>query len=121
MQVGGLDAELDWSSVLSAGEQQRLAIARLLLASASWPGSISSSQTQHAHRARSGLDAASMQQPNADSAAGGHRQKGMDKGALGSDSNGVVLCGGGLSVAFMDESTSALDGPTEARMYALIR
>jgi len=31
-RVGGLDAELDWSKVLSLGEQQRLAFARLLLA-----------------------------------------------------------------------------------------
>ncbi len=30
-KVGGFDAELDWSSVLSIGEQQRLAFARLLL------------------------------------------------------------------------------------------
>ncbi|MCL1467471.1 ABC transporter ATP-binding protein/permease [Argonema galeatum] len=30
-KVGGFDAELDWSSVLSQGEQQRLAFARLLL------------------------------------------------------------------------------------------
>ncbi|KAI3591280.1 Efflux ABC transporter, permease/ATP-binding protein [Cupriavidus sp. U2] len=31
-RFGGLDAELDWSKVLSLGEQQRLAFARLLLA-----------------------------------------------------------------------------------------
>lgn len=30
-RVGGLDVELDWADVLSLGEQQRLAIARLLL------------------------------------------------------------------------------------------
>lgn len=30
-QVGGLDAELDWSHVLSSGEQQRVAFLRLLL------------------------------------------------------------------------------------------
>jgi putative ATP-binding cassette transporter len=30
-RVGGFDAELDWSTVLSLGEQQRLAFARLLL------------------------------------------------------------------------------------------
>ena len=30
-QSGGLDAELDWEDVLSVGEQQRLAIARVLL------------------------------------------------------------------------------------------
>src|SRR5581483_2905936 len=30
-QVGGLDAEVDWSNVLSVGEQQRLAFARVLL------------------------------------------------------------------------------------------
>ncbi len=30
-RVGGLDAELDWADVLSLGEQQRLAFARLLL------------------------------------------------------------------------------------------
>lgn len=30
-RVGGLDAELDWPKVLSVGEQQRLAFARLLL------------------------------------------------------------------------------------------
>lgn len=30
-KVGGFDAELDWSSILSIGEQQRLAFARLLL------------------------------------------------------------------------------------------
>jgi vitamin B12/bleomycin/antimicrobial peptide transport system ATP-binding/permease protein len=30
-KVGGFDSELDWSSVLSIGEQQRLAFARLLL------------------------------------------------------------------------------------------
>jgi putative ATP-binding cassette transporter len=32
-RVGGLDAEHDWSSILSRGEQQQLAFARLLLAS----------------------------------------------------------------------------------------
>lgn len=32
-RVGGFDAELDWSTVLSLGEQQRLAFARLLLTS----------------------------------------------------------------------------------------
>lgn len=32
-RVGGFDAELDWSNILSLGEQQRLAFARLLLAS----------------------------------------------------------------------------------------
>ncbi|WER48797.1 ABC transporter ATP-binding protein/permease [Cupriavidus sp. WKF15] len=31
-RLGGLDAELDWGKVLSLGEQQRLAFARLLLA-----------------------------------------------------------------------------------------
>lgn len=31
-RFGGLDAELDWGKVLSVGEQQRLAIARVLLA-----------------------------------------------------------------------------------------
>lgn len=30
-RVGGFDAELDWANVLSLGEQQRLAIARLLI------------------------------------------------------------------------------------------
>jgi putative ATP-binding cassette transporter len=30
-KAGGLDSELDWSHVLSLGEQQRLAFARLLL------------------------------------------------------------------------------------------
>jgi len=30
-RVGGLDVELDWASILSLGEQQRLAFARLLL------------------------------------------------------------------------------------------
>jgi putative ATP-binding cassette transporter len=30
-RVGGLDAELDWADILSLGEQQRLAFARLLL------------------------------------------------------------------------------------------
>jgi putative ATP-binding cassette transporter len=30
-RVGGLDAELDWADVLSLGEQQRLAFARLLI------------------------------------------------------------------------------------------
>ena len=30
-QFGGLDAELNWADVLSGGEQQRLAFARLLL------------------------------------------------------------------------------------------
>ncbi|BAY50530.1 ABC transporter ATP-binding protein (plasmid) [Scytonema sp. HK-05] len=30
-RVGGLDAELDWANILSLGEQQRLAFARLLL------------------------------------------------------------------------------------------
>lgn len=30
-RVGGFDAELDWQNVLSTGEQQRLALARLLL------------------------------------------------------------------------------------------
>jgi putative ATP-binding cassette transporter len=29
--VGGLDVELDWADVLSLGEQQRLAFARLLI------------------------------------------------------------------------------------------
>lgn len=32
MQVGGLDVELDWSSVLSVGEQQRVAALRVLAA-----------------------------------------------------------------------------------------
>lgn len=32
-RVGGFDSELDWSNILSLGEQQRLAFARLLLAS----------------------------------------------------------------------------------------
>ena len=32
-RVGGFDTELDWSNILSLGEQQRLAFARLLLAS----------------------------------------------------------------------------------------
>ncbi len=32
-RVGGLDVELDWSTLLSVGEQQRVALARLLLAS----------------------------------------------------------------------------------------
>src|SRR5262249_25466436 len=31
-RLGGLDVELDWSKVLSLGEQQRLAVARVLLA-----------------------------------------------------------------------------------------
>lgn len=31
-RFGGLDAELDWGKVLSLGEQQRLAFARMLLA-----------------------------------------------------------------------------------------
>ena len=31
-RVGGLDAEVDWNSFLSTGEQQRLAFARLILA-----------------------------------------------------------------------------------------
>lgn len=31
-RVGGLDVELDWADVLSLGEQQRLALARLILA-----------------------------------------------------------------------------------------
>lgn len=31
-RVGGLDVELDWSTLLSVGEQQRVALARLLLA-----------------------------------------------------------------------------------------
>lgn len=31
-RVGGFDAKLDWSSILSTGEQQRLAFARLMLA-----------------------------------------------------------------------------------------
>jgi putative ATP-binding cassette transporter len=31
-RVGGFDAELDWGQLLSLGEQQRLAFARLLLA-----------------------------------------------------------------------------------------
>jgi putative ATP-binding cassette transporter len=31
-RVGGLDAEGDWANVLSSGEQQQLAFARLLLA-----------------------------------------------------------------------------------------
>jgi putative ATP-binding cassette transporter len=32
-RVGGLDVELDWSTLLSVGEQQRVALARLLIAS----------------------------------------------------------------------------------------
>lgn len=32
-RLGGLDAELDWAKVLSVGEQQRMAFARVLLAS----------------------------------------------------------------------------------------
>ena len=31
-RFGGLDAELDWAKVLSVGEQQRVAFARVLLA-----------------------------------------------------------------------------------------
>jgi putative ATP-binding cassette transporter len=35
-RVGGLDAELDWGQLLSLGEQQRLAFARLLLTRPRW-------------------------------------------------------------------------------------
>ena len=35
-RVGGFDAELDWANVLSLGEQQRLAFARLLLSARSY-------------------------------------------------------------------------------------
>jgi vitamin B12/bleomycin/antimicrobial peptide transport system ATP-binding/permease protein len=34
-RVGGLDARIDWTNILSTGEQQRLALARLLLSEAS--------------------------------------------------------------------------------------
>ncbi len=35
-RVGGFEAELDWPNVLSLGEQQRVAFARVLLAKPSW-------------------------------------------------------------------------------------
>lgn len=116
MQVGGLDAELDWSSVLSAGEQQRLAIARVLLAASIWPGTHA-----HARGAHALVGGAAAQGDAAAAAAVAERTSGGASQEQQQHGDGGVVARGGLSVAFLDEATSALDGPTEGRLYALLR
>ncbi|CAI5938174.1 unnamed protein product [Closterium sp. NIES-64] len=100
---GGLDAQVEWASVLSLGEQQRLAFARLLL---------SRPELALMDESTSALDEENER-----------RAGGVGECAVAGQAAAPCLFRPLLShpeLALMDESTSALDEENEAHVYGLV-